>query len=152
MQLIRVAAAVLNQTPLDWRGNRARILEAIRAAREQGVSILCLPELCLTGYGCEDVFLSPGLRRTAWEMLEQLLPETRGLVVSLGLPVLYQNGLFNCAGLAVDGRMLGFAAKRFLAGGGIHYEPRWFKAWPQGARRRAARPVPSAICSSRSAG
>ena len=65
MKLIKVAAAVLNQTPLDWDGNRANIVAAIEAARRQGVSILCLPELCITGYGCEDAFHSPGVQQTA---------------------------------------------------------------------------------------
>src|SRR6185503_11567757 len=49
VKLIKVAAAVLNQTPLDWEGNRAHILAAIETARRQNVSILCLPELCITG-------------------------------------------------------------------------------------------------------
>ena len=56
------------------------------------------------------------------------------MVVSLGLPVLHRNALFNCACLAVNGRIAGFVAKRFLAGEGLHYEPRWFKPWPRGVR------------------
>lgn len=134
MKPIVVAAAVLNQTPLDWRGNLANIRHAITAAREQGVTVLCLPELCLTGYGCEDAFLSANTHQRAWQSLMELLPETRGMVVSFGLPVLHQNGLFNSAALVVDGKLVGLVAKRFLAGDGIHYEPRWFKAWPAGMR------------------
>ena len=134
MKLIKVSAAVLNQTPLDWEGNKARITAAIEAARRDGVSLLCLPELCITGYGCEDAFLSPGLQATARQVLAEILPATRGLIVSLGLPLLYHHGLFNAACLAVDGRIAGFAAKRFLAGDGLHYEPRWFKPWPAGRR------------------
>ncbi len=72
MQLVKVGAAVLNQTPLAWDGNRANIVAAIEAARHEGVSILCLPELCITGYGCEDAFLSPGTRRMAWRMLDEI--------------------------------------------------------------------------------
>jgi NAD+ synthase (glutamine-hydrolysing) len=116
---------------MDWKGNRSRIRQAIAAARQQGASILCLPELCITGYGCEDAFHSPGLHRKALSVLLDLLPETHGMIVSFGLPVMHQKGVFNTACLAADGRMLGFVAKRFLAGDGIHYEPRWFKPWPQ---------------------
>jgi NAD+ synthase (glutamine-hydrolysing) len=134
MQLVKVAAAVLNQTPLDWEGNKARILAAIEQARTEQVSVLCLPELCITGYGCEDAFHAPGLHATALAVLHEILPSTRGIIVSLGLPLLYQHGLFNTACLAVDGKIVGFAAKRFLAGDGIHYEPRWFKPWPAGHR------------------
>jgi NAD+ synthase (glutamine-hydrolysing) len=132
MKLIKVAAAVLNQTPLDWVGNKANILGAIEQARTEGAQILCLPEMCICGYGCEDAFHSPGLHRMAWRMLQELLPATRGMVVSFGLPLMYRNGIFNTACLVCDGKILGFVAKRYLAGDGIHYEPRWFKAWPTG--------------------
>jgi NAD+ synthase (glutamine-hydrolysing) len=132
MHLLHVAAAVLNQTPLAWDGNRANILEAIAQARRERVSLLCLPELCITGYGCEDAFLSANTRRMAWQVLQEILPETRGMIVSLGLPLLYKNALYNTACLAVDGRIAGFTAKRYLAGDGIHYEPRWFTPWPAG--------------------
>jgi NAD+ synthase (glutamine-hydrolysing) len=132
MKLIKVAAAVLNQTPLDWAGNQARILVAIEMARSKLATILCLPELCITGYGCEDALQSMNTVRRAWHSLQAILPATRGMIVSLGLPVMHQNGLYNCACLIVDGKIAGFVAKRFLAGDGIHYEPRWFKPWPAG--------------------
>lgn len=134
MLLVKVAAATLNQTPLDWDGNERRIREMLVRARAEGVSILCLPELCITGYGCEDAFLSPSVRTTALQLLESLLPETRGMVVSLGLPLGHQKGVYNVCALCVDGKLRGFVAKRSLAGDGIHYEPRWFKPWPAGER------------------
>ena len=133
MELVKVGAAVLNQTPLDWASNRDNILSAIAQAREDNVSILCLPELCVTGYGCEDAFHAPGLWRTAWDVLLEIIPSAQGITVSLGLPIYHQGGLYNTACLIVNGRIQGFVAKRFLAGDGIHYEPRWFKPWPVGA-------------------
>jgi NAD+ synthase (glutamine-hydrolysing) len=134
MRLLTVGAAALNQTPLDWDGNAANVRACLREARARGVSVLCLPELCLTGYGCEDAFHARGVEETARQVLLELLPETEGLVVSIGLPLLHQNALLNTACLAADGKILGFAAKRHLAGDGIHYEPRWFRPWPAGAR------------------
>ena len=125
---------MLNQTPLDWAGNERNILAAIHAARADGVTILCLPELCITGYGCEDAFHGMGLQGMSWKTLQTVLPATRGMIVSLGLPLLHRNALFNCACMAVDGRIAGFVAKRFLCGDGLHYEPRWFKPWPQEVR------------------
>ena len=132
MTTVKVAAAVLNQLPLDWDGNLQRILGAIETAREDGVQVLCLPEMCIPGYGCEDAYFSPSMHDLSWQMLQEILPATHGMVVSLGLPLLYRNALFNVACLAVDGFAAGFVAKRHLAGDGIHYEPRWFKAWPSG--------------------
>jgi NAD+ synthase (glutamine-hydrolysing) len=145
MKLLRVGAAVLNQTPLDWDGNRERIRGAIEAARAAGVSLLCLPELCITGYGCEDAFHAPGAQAMALDVLRELLPETRGMIVSLGLPLLYHGALYNTGCLIADGRILGFVGKQNLAGEGLHYEPRWFKPWPEGVRvetRIGEQPVP----------
>lgn len=132
MHLIRIAGAALNQTPLDWDGNRDRIVAAIAAARAEGVSILCLPELCITGYGCEDAFLAPGVQKTAWSVLEEIEPHTRGIAVAVGLPVRFESGVYDAAALLVDGRLAGIVCKQHLAGEGIHYEPRWFRAWPAG--------------------
>lgn len=127
-----MAAAILNQTPIDWNGNFERICEAIQQAKNAHVSILCLPEMCIPGYGCEDAFHSPGLQSLAMNMLKEIVTQTSGMIVSVGVPVLFQHGLFNTACLIADQKILGFTAKRFLAGDGIHYEPRWFKPWPAG--------------------
>lgn len=134
MNIVKVAAAVLNQTPLDWDGNKRNILGAIAAARKAQATIVCLPELCITGYGCEDVFHSPGLQATALLVLDEIARETRGLIVSVGLPLYHAGGVFNAAALLVDGEVRGMVCKQNLAGEGIHYEPRWFKAWPNGVQ------------------
>ena len=59
MKLIKTAAAVINQTPFDWSGNTTRLTRLINEAKTKGVSLLCLPELCISGYGCEDAFYMP---------------------------------------------------------------------------------------------
>jgi NAD+ synthase (glutamine-hydrolysing) len=134
MHLIRVAGCALNQTPLDWDGNRDRIVTAIASARDAGAAILCLPELAITGYGCEDAFQSPGVQRTALAVLEEISPHTLGIAVAVGLPVRFESGLYDAAALVADGRIEGLACKQHLAGDGIHYEPRWFRPWARGRR------------------
>lgn len=129
MYLVKLGAAVLNQTPFDWDNNKRNIVEAIEQAKRENVSILCLPELCLTGYSCEDDFFRADLHQHAWRLLKEIAKLTKGMVVAVGLPVFYGNSLFNCAALLVDGKIAGLVAKKNLAGDGIHYEPRWFEAW-----------------------
>jgi NAD+ synthase (glutamine-hydrolysing) len=129
---IRLAAATLNQTPMAWDTNLRNIRAALAAAREAGVGILCLPELCITGYGCEDMFFSPGIQQRSVELLLELVPDTTGLVATLGMPVFHEGAVFNAAAVACDGKLLGIVAKQNLAGDGIHYEPRWFRRWPAG--------------------
>lgn len=132
MKLINVGVACVNQTPLAWDENVAHLAAAVERARAAGVAVLCLPELAITGYGCEDAFFVDGVQDTAFAQLEALAPLTRGMVVGVGLPIFHEKALYNAAALLVDGAIAGFVAKQFLAGDGIHYEPRWFKAWPSG--------------------
>ncbi|MBN1911914.1 MAG: NAD(+) synthase [Pirellulales bacterium] len=136
MRLLKLAAVALNQTPLDWQGNIENILTAIDAARQAGAQVVCLPELCITGYGCEDAFLSPDVQQRAAAALMEIVPRTAGLVVSVGLPCVHLGALYNCSCLMADGQILGLVAKQNLAGDGIHYEPRWFKPWPEGQTAR----------------
>ncbi len=122
----------MNQTPMDWNGNRDRIISAIQSARDQGVQILCLPELAISGYGCEDVFHAPWMWKRSWETLKEILPHTKNIAVGVGLPFSHENHLFNAVAMLVDGQCGGVALKQKLAGDGIHYEPRWFKPWLPG--------------------
>jgi len=133
MKLVKVAVGCVNQTPFAWDENFAHLRLAIEQARAEGATVLCLPELAITGYGCEDAFFMDGLQDTAFAQLEALAPLTTGMVVAVGLPVYHEKALYNAAALLADGAIVGFGAKQFLAGDGIHYEPRWFKAWPAGA-------------------
>lgn len=129
MLMLKAAGVALNQTPFDWKGNRTRIHQALEEARKQSATIVCLPELCITGYGCEDAFFNPHLQESALRELFDLAPMTKGLVVGVGLPVRHKGVLFNTTALVVDGVVRGFVPKKALAGDGVHYEPRWFKAW-----------------------
>jgi NAD+ synthase (glutamine-hydrolysing) len=132
MHRLRLAAAAVNQTPLAWEGNRNRLLAAIAAARDAEATILCLPELAISGYGCEDQFFSAGAQQAALDMLLDIVPATHGMVVCVGLPVVVGRSLFNGAAVIADGELLGIVLKQHLAGDGLHYEPRWFRPWLAG--------------------
>ena len=132
MRHVKVAVACVNQTPFAWDDNFSHLRLAIEHARAEGATVLCLPELAITGYGCEDAFFMDSLQDTAFAQLQALAPLTRGMVVAVGLPVFHEKALYNAVALLADGQLVGFGAKQFLAGDGIHYEPRWFKPWPAG--------------------
>jgi len=124
--------ATLNQTPLDWAGNVRRIKQAVAKAKTASIDILCLPELCLPGYGCEDIFLAGHLYTRCLKELEALLPDSAGICFSVGLPFLYEGKRYNAQALLADGKLLGLALKHYLANDGVYYEPRWFESWPKG--------------------
>ena len=132
MNWIKIATSSINQTPLDWTGNLQRIQDVITDAKSQNVSILCLPELAITGYGCEDQFLAEYVCEKAWENLLTITENTANIAVAVGLPLRFQNAIWNAVALVTDKKIAGFYLKQNLAGDGIHYEPRWFKAWPEG--------------------
>ncbi len=127
---IKVGGAALNQTPLDWKGNQTRILQAIHQAQQERVSILCLPELCISGYGCEDAFHAEGVSEMAFEVLLNILPHTKNIAVAIGLPIYANQVVYNAIAWICDGHLQGLVAKQFLAGQDLYYETRWFKPWP----------------------
>jgi NAD+ synthase (glutamine-hydrolysing) len=127
---LKIAGAALNQTPLDWTNNLRNIREAIIEARSKKVVLLCLPELSITGYGCEDLFLSPWLSEVAFEKLLEVKEWCDGITVCVGLPLWVFGQIFNTTCVIKNKEIMGFTGKQFLANDGIHYEPRWFSSWP----------------------
>ena len=130
MEAIRVAGATVNQTPLDWKQNTSHIIDAITEARSQQIKIVCFPELCITGYGCEDWFLSEWVPARALEELEAVRPHCQEITVAVGLPVIFEGNVYNGVCVISDTKVLGITCKQFLARDGVHYEPRWFTSWP----------------------
>lgn len=132
---VRIGAASLNQTPLDLDGNVGRILKVIADARKQGTQLLVLPELAVSGYGCEDAFFRPEFISRCMDCLvSDILPATDNMICAVGLPVSIDGALYNAVAVVGDGKILGINAKRRLAREGVHYEARWFRPWPDGRR------------------
>jgi NAD+ synthase (glutamine-hydrolysing) len=134
MSHLTIGSGVLNQTPLDWEGNFLRIVAAIEEAKKSSVSLLCLPELCLTGYGCEDQFLAPFTFQKAWEYVLKLRAYSMDIAFLVGLPLPFEGALYNVVACISGGEIVALIPKQHLADDGVHYEPRWFTAWPAGKR------------------
>lgn len=130
MKLLKIAAGVLNQIPLAWEHNKQNIINAIEEAQRQNVSLLCLTELCISGYGCEDAFFAQNTIDQSINSLLDIVEHTSGIAVAVGLPLRHNNRTFDVACLIANKRILGFAAKQNLANNGVHYETRWFQPWP----------------------
>ncbi len=126
---VKIGGATVNQVPMDWRNNTANIISVIEEAVQNQVKILCLPELCITGYGCEDMLLSDWLSERAWEELLKIKPHCKNITVSVGLPVRIEGLTYNGACVISNGNILGITFKQNLAKDGVHYEPRWFDTW-----------------------
>ena len=124
----------MNQTPLAWEHNKQNIIDAITEAQRQNVSLLCLPELCISGYGCEDAFYAQNTIDQSIASLLEIVEHTNDIAVAVGLPLRHNNRTYDVACLIVNKRILGFAVKQYLANNGVHYETRWFQPWQVGLR------------------
>lgn len=129
---LKIAGATVNQTPIDWRNNTANIIEAIQAAQNQKIELLCFPEMSITGYGAEDLFLSDWVSAEAWKQLQEIKYICDNITVCVGLPLRMNGITYNGACVIENKRILGITLKQNLARDGVHYEPRWFDAWPLG--------------------
>ena len=127
---IKVAAGTPQIRVADCRYNAEQIFTLMREADKQGVRVLALPELCLTGYTCGDLFLQDTLLRGAEEGLATILEATKHLdmLTALGLPVKnpWDGKLYNCAAAIHRGEILGLVPKTWLPNYGEFYEQRWF--------------------------
>jgi NAD+ synthase (glutamine-hydrolysing) len=127
--MIKIGGATVNQIPFDWNNNTRNILEAIEEARRQQIRILCFPELCVTGYGCEDLFLSDWLAEHAWKEVLKIRDYTQDITICIGLPIRLEGITYNGSCVISNGKIIGITFKQNLARDGVHYEPRWFDPW-----------------------
>ena len=129
---IRVAAASPKLRPADCLYNAAEIIKTAEAAASRGVRLLVLPELCVTGYTCGDLFLQETLINGAEKALTLILEATASLetLIVAGLPVSAGGKLYNCAAVFFMGRLLGLVPKQNLPCYGEFYEKRWFREAP----------------------
>ena len=127
---VRVAAAVPQMRVADCLFNAKEIKKQITEAVEEGVEVICFPELSLTGYTCADLFFTQKLQRDALTYLEEICNFTRNLpiIVLVGAPLKVDNNLYNCAFVMTDGDVVGVVPKINLPNTGEFYEKRWFSS------------------------
>ena len=125
--LVRVAAVVPQVNVADVEGNTAHIIEAIDQAVKQGAHVVVLPELCVTGYTCGDLFANNLLLAAAEQAVDTLryhYKDTPAMIV-VGAPLRSNGHLFNCAVVINDGEMW-VIPKTYIPNYKEFYEKRWF--------------------------
>ncbi len=125
---IKVAAGTPRIRVADCRYNAEQVFTLMRQADAAGVRLLVLPELCLTGYTCNDLFFQPTLLQGALEALSTVLEATRhlSLLTVLGMPVRHGNSTYNCAVVIQRGEVLGVVPKTNLPNYAEFQERRFF--------------------------
>lgn len=126
--IIKVASAVPTVKVADCRQNIKEIELLIAQAEGQGAEIIVFPELCITGYTCQDLFRQQILLDAAENCVMQLLEFSRQLdIISIvGVPIVAGDLLLNCAVVLQQGKILGIVPKTYLPNYNEFYEKRWF--------------------------
>lgn len=129
--LITVATCSLNQWALDYDGNKQRILESIKTAKERGASLRVGPELEIPGYGCLDHFLELDLYEHSWEVLADIIrhKDAQDILLDIGMPVAHRSCYYNCRVLCYNTKILLIRPKMSLANDGNFREMRYFTPW-----------------------
>lgn len=125
---VKVAAVTPDIRVADPLYNRESVLKKVKEAAENGAVVIVCPELCLTGYTCNDLFLQELLLRETKEALLWLVEQTKDLnaLVFVGLPFEHLGKLYNVAAAMSGGRLLGLVPKIHLPNYNEFYEKRHF--------------------------
>lgn len=123
-----MAAAIPSVKVADTEYNIKQIEDFVAQAEGRGVEIIVFPELSVTGYSCQDLFLQQLLVEQAEVAVMQLLDFSRKLdiICIVGAPVNISGSLYNCAVVIQHGIILGIIPKTYLPNYGEFYEKRWF--------------------------
>ncbi|MBR2471433.1 MAG: NAD(+) synthase [Clostridia bacterium] len=105
----------------DCKSNAKEIISLIKEASASGVRLALLPELCITGATCGDLFFQEKLISAAQEALSDIAEGTRraNTVFAAGLPFAFEGKLYNCSAVVYKGKILGLVpsanANRYFA-------------------------------------
>lgn len=127
---IKVGAAAVDIKVADTEYNTESIIKAIKNAAKRNIKILALPELCVTGYTCGDLFLQTKLLESAKDALLKIAGDTKSLDITaiVGVPYVVNQKLYNCAAVINGGHIKGLVPKINIPNYSEFYEVRHFTA------------------------
>ena len=127
---IRVAAAVNKTKVADIFYNIEEIKNIVKLAKDNGVDILTFPELSITGYTCQDLFLNEDIINNVLVGIKELVDFSNNIDITflVGAPIKYNNSLFNCAVSISKGKIIGITPKTYIPNYSEFYEGRYFKS------------------------
>ena len=130
---IRVAAGSFETSIANVKNNSENICNLINEAYHNDARVLVLPELCLTGYTCEDLFNQDRLLNEAKQQLQTIITATnnKDLITIVGLPYQHLNSLYNVAAVIHQGALLALVPKTHIPNYQEFYEARRFEQAPK---------------------
>lgn len=126
---IKVACATPNISLCEVKANVKEIIRISQDAADKGAKLIVLPELCLTGYSCRDMFLQNGIQEEVSKGLDLIADFSKRIdaLLFVGAPLEKDNSIFNCAIAIHKGQILGVIPKTYIPNYNEFYEARQFK-------------------------
>ena len=124
----RVAAAVTAVEVGNPEANANHIIDSLREAKAQGVDLVVMPELCISGYTCGELFHQEQLLLGSEKALLNVAEATAGFhaAVVVGAPLRFEGTLYNCGVVLAGGSIRMIVPKTYLPSYNEFYEKRWF--------------------------
>ena len=125
---IKVAAITPNVKVADVDYNCQEIVKRIQEAAEKDAKVMVFPELSITGYTCQDLFLQDALLEAAKCGLKSIKNYSRNIdgIIFVGLPLDFNGKLYNVAAAISRGKIQGIVPKIYLPNYSEFYEARHF--------------------------
>ncbi len=127
---VRVGAVCLAGHLADIDYNVIEMENMLKKAIDNGVEIVTFGELSLTGYTCQDLFLTDELMNGVLDGLAKLkeFSKKNSIVFIVGAPLKIDNALYNCAIVFSDGHLIGVTPKTYIPNYTEFYEARYFSS------------------------
>lgn len=127
-QMVRVAAATPLASVGDVAANVAATVALATDADARGIDLIVFPELNLSSYAIDDLHLQSAQQRASEATVLAVAHQTAALapVLLVGVALVRNGRLYNCAAILSRGRILGVVPKTFLPNYREYYEKRWF--------------------------
>ena len=128
---VKVSVCALDQWAMDFTGNQDRIFNAVNQAKLEGGKIILLPELCTSGYSCQDHFYENDTYVLSMSIIKDICESvlTNDIILVLGTPVIHKGVRYNTMTFISNGKIILIRPKISLADDGNYREARWFNSW-----------------------
>ena len=127
----RFAAACPKMKVADTKYNTEQILECIKKAFAEDATAIVFPELCITGYTCNDLFHQELLLQNAEKAIDEIVGQSNyydNILIVVGAPIRIDGRLYNCAVFIQSGSIIAITPKVFLPNQREFYEKRYFSS------------------------
>lgn len=125
---VKCAIATCNSKLSNPTSAAQKIKDLVAEASSRDVNVLIFPELSMTGYTCQDLFVHSQLLKSTMDSLRELVKFSKSfdILFVVGASINVSDTLYNCAVVIQKGKIRGIVPKQYLPNYGEFYEKRWF--------------------------